>query len=147
MTTDPLALDNKNMPRFESHRSGLPSQRQLRVGELVRHALADVFLRGDAGPDFEGALITIAEVRLSGDLKHAIALVSPLGTADPETVVERLNRNASRLRGKISPALRQMRNMPDLTFRLDTRFEDDSRIDELLKSPEVARDLTRDEDV
>src|SRR5688572_11543290 len=102
--------------------SSQPSQRQLRVGELVRHALADVFLRGDAGPDFEGALITISEVRLSGDLKHATALVSPLGTADPATIIESLNRNAPRLRGKISPALRQMRNMPDLAFRLDTRF-------------------------
>ncbi|HEX9905231.1 MAG TPA: 30S ribosome-binding factor RbfA [Propylenella sp.] len=123
-----------------------PSQRQLRVGELVRHALADVFLRGEAGPDFEGTLITVAEVRLSGDLKHATVLISPLASADPESMIERLNRNAAFLRGRITPALRQMRSMPDLKFRLDTRFEDDSRIDRLLKSPEVARDLRRDGD-
>ena len=134
------------MPRSQTHRSSQPSQRQLRVGELVRHALADIFLRGEAGPDFEGALVTIAEVRLSGDLKHATVLVSPLASADPETLVERLNRNAGFLRGRIAPALRQMKYMPDLRFRLDTRFEDDSRIDELLKSPEVARDLARRED-
>jgi ribosome-binding factor A len=132
------------MPRPETHRSGQPSQRQLRVGELVRHALADVFLRGEAGPDFEGALLTIAEVRLSGDLKHATVLVSPLASAEPESLIVALNRNARSLRGKIAPALRQMKYMPDLKFRLDTRFEDDSRIDRLLKSPEVARDLRGD---
>jgi ribosome-binding factor A len=61
-------------------------------------------------------------------------------------VVGTLNRSASRLRGKITPALRQMRSMPDLKFRLDTRFQDDARIDQLLKSPEVARDLKGGED-
>jgi ribosome-binding factor A len=116
------------------------SQRQLRVGELVRHALAEVLSRG-AGPALEGVLVTVAEVRMSADLKHATALVSPIASREPESVIAVLNRNASLLRGKISPALRQMRSMPDLKFRLDTRFEDDARIDALLRSPEVARDL------
>jgi ribosome-binding factor A len=122
-----------------------PSQRQLRVGELVRHALADVFARGEAGAELEGVLLSIAEVRMSGDLKHATVLVAPLASRDPETVVAALNRSARALRGRIAPALRQMRNMPDLKFRLDTRFEDDSRIDALLRSPQVARDLVKDD--
>jgi ribosome-binding factor A len=134
------------MPRFDNPRSGQPSQRQLRVGELVRHALADVFARGEAGAELDGVLVSIAEVRMSGDLKHATAFVAPLAAGDPEAVVAALNRSAGRLRGKIAPALRQMKYMPDLKFRLDTRFEDDSRIDRLLRSPEVARDLGKDEE-
>ena len=134
------------MSRFQSQRSGQPSQRQLRVGELVRHALAEVLTRGEAGSDLEGALVSIAEVRMSGDLRHATVLVAPLGAPEPDAIVASLNRRAGFLRGRIAPALRQMKYMPDLKFRLDTRFEDDSRIDRLLRSPEVARDLTRDED-
>ncbi len=123
-----------------------PSQRQLRVGELVRHALADVLARGEAGvPELEGVLVSVAEVRMSPDLKHATVLVAPLASRDPETVLAALNRSARFLRGRIAPALRQMRSMPDLRFLLDTRFEDDMRIDELLRSPEVARDLAKDE--
>ena len=133
------------MPRFANSKSG-PSQRQLRVGELVRHSLADVLLRGEAGPELEGVLISIAEVRMSPDMKHATVLVAPLAAQDPEAVVAALNRSARFLRGRIAPALRQMRSIPDLRFRLDTRFEDDRRIDELLRSPEVARDLASDGD-
>src|SRR3712207_5655949 len=114
-----------------------PSHRQLRVGELVRHALADALTRGESGlPELARVLVSIAEVRMSADLKHATVLVAPLAAGEPEAVVGTLNRNAARLRGQIAPALRQMRSMPDLKFRLDTRFEDDSRIDELLRSPE-----------
>ena len=134
------------MSRFQSQRSGQPSQRQLRVGELVRHALAEVLTRGEAGPDLEGVLVSIAEVRMSGDLRHATVLVAPLGAREPDAIVAGLNRSAAFLRGRIAPALRQMKYMPDLKFRLDTRFEDDSRIDRLLRSPEVARDLARDGD-
>jgi ribosome-binding factor A len=135
------------MPHSATHRSSGPSQRQLRVGELVRHALADVFSRGEAGPDLDGVLLSIAEVRMSPDMKHAMVLVSPLANRDANSLMETLNRNARKLRGKITPALRQMRTMPDLKFRLDTRFEDDARIDALLRSPEVARDLgSREED-
>jgi ribosome-binding factor A len=122
------------------------SQRQLRVGELVRHALAEVFSRGEAGVELDGVLVSIAEVRMSADLKHATVLVAPLGGRDAEGIVAALNRNARLLRGKITPALRQLRSMPDLKFRLDTRFEDDARIDALLRSPEVARDLEKHQD-
>ena len=133
------------MPRSSAQKS--PSQRQLRVGELVRHALAEVLMRGESGvPELERVLVSIAEVRMSADLKHATVLVSPLAAGEPEKIVAVLNRSAAYLRGRIAPALRQMRSMPDLKFRLDTRFEDDRRIDELLRSPEVARDLTNSED-
>jgi len=123
-----------------------PSQRQLRVGELVRHALAEIFARGEVGSELDGVLVSIAEVRMSADLKHATALVTPLAVAEPDALIATLNKSARFLRGRITPALRQMRSMPDLKFQLDTRFADDSRIDQLLKSPEVARDLARDED-
>jgi ribosome-binding factor A len=128
------------MPHLETRKSG-PSQRQLRVGELVRHALAEVFARGEAGVEFDGVLLSFAEVRMSADLKHATVLVAPLATKDSTALVAALNKHARALRGKITPALRQLRAMPDLKFLLDTRFEDDARIDRLLKSPEVARDL------
>ncbi|MGH6926663.1 MAG: 30S ribosome-binding factor RbfA [Propylenella sp.] len=118
-----------------------PSQRQLRVGELVRHALAELFSRGDAGTDFDGVLLSVAEVRMSADLRHATVLVAPLAAKDYSAVVDKLNAHARFLRGSIGPALKQMKYMPDLKFRLDTRFEDDARIDALLRSPEVARDL------
>jgi ribosome-binding factor A len=134
------------MSRFQSQRSGQPSQRQLRVGELVRHALAEVLARGEAGSELEGVLVSVAEVRMSGDLRHATVLVAPLGAREPDAIVAALNRSAGFLRGRIAPALRQMKYMPDLKFRLDTRFEDDSRIDRLLRSPQVARDLARDGD-
>ena len=123
------------------------SQRQLRVGELVRHALADVLARGEVrDPDLDGVIVTIAEVRISADLHHATALVAPLGHNDPAKVATALNRNGRFLRGAIAPALRQMRNMPDLKFQLDTRFDDDARIDTLLRSPDVARDVAAESD-
>jgi ribosome-binding factor A len=136
------------MPHTDTHRPKTgPSQRQLRVGELVRHALAEVFSRGEAGPEFDGVLLSFAEVRMSADLKHASVLVAPLASGEPDKIVAVLNRDARTLRGKITPALKQMRSMPDLKFRLDTRFEDDARIDALLRSPEVARDLKHEDDL
>ncbi len=135
------------MSRFKNQSAGDPSQRQLRVGELVRHALADVLARGDVSdPDLDGVIVTIAEVRVSPDLRHATALVAPLSHANPELVATALNRNTRFLRGRIAPALRQMRNIPDLKFLLDTRFDDDSRINTLLRSSRVARDLPDDLD-
>jgi ribosome-binding factor A len=99
-------------------------------------------MRGEfRDPELAGVLVTIAEVRMTADLKHATAFVAPLGKEDPDAVVAALNRSASIIRGRIAPALKQMRSMPDFRFRLDTRFEDDQRIDQLLRSPEVARDL------
>ena len=82
---------------------------------------------------------------MSPDLKIATAFVSPLGAKDVDAVIEALNRNARFIRGRMSPALRQMRSMPEFRFRLDTSYDNFSRIDQILRSPEVARDLDGDE--
>jgi ribosome-binding factor A len=123
-----------------------PSQRMLRVGEQVRHALADVLARGEVRDDvIESTVISISEVRMSPDLKIATAFVSPLGAADHDAVIKALARNAKFIRGRVSGALRQMRSMPEFRFRIDTSYDNMSKIDQLLRSPEVARDLAKDE--
>lgn len=119
------------------------SQRQLRVGELVRHALSEIFMRGDAhDPDLAGRMITIAEVRMSPDLKHATALVMPLGGDDRERVLEALTRCAGHLRHELRRKV-ELKFLPSLKFVLDTRFDDDDRIEELLREPLVAHDIDR----
>ncbi len=124
-----------------------PSQRQLRVGEQVRHALAEMLQRGELQDDvIESAVISVGEVRMSPDLKIATAFVVPLGAKDENAVVEALNRHARFIRGRMSPALRQMKYMPEFRFRLDTSYDNMTRIDALLRSPEVARDLDHDEE-
>ncbi|HET9538385.1 MAG: 30S ribosome-binding factor RbfA [Mesorhizobium sp.] len=123
-----------------------PSQRQLRVGEQVRHALSDMLQRGEIRDDLvERTVISVSEVRMSPDLKIATAFVSPLGAGDEGAVVEALNRNARFIRGRMSPALRQMKYMPEFRFRLDTSYDNMARIDDLLRSPEVARDLDKED--
>ena len=119
-----------------------PSQRQLRVGEQVRHALSEVLQRGAIlDPLIETTVISISEVRMSPDLKVANAYVSPLAAKDSDAVVEALNKHAKFIRGRVSHALKQMRSMPEFRFKLDTSFDNFTKINELLKSPEVARDL------
>ena len=114
--------------------SGAPSQRQLRVGELVRHALADILARGEThDPELDGLVITVPEVRMSPDLKVATALVMPLGGADQPRAVAALERVRGRLKSLVGRRV-QLKFVPDLRFRLDTRFEDDDRVDTLLKS-------------
>lgn len=132
------------MPRFAAPG---PSQRQLRVGEQARHALAGLFQRGEVHDErVEGTVISVSEVRMSPDLKVATAYVSPLGEADGKAIVAALNRNAKFIRGRISPVLRQLKYMPEFRFRLDTSYENFARVDQLLKSPEVARDLDKDDE-
>lgn len=122
-----------------------PSQRQLRVGEQVRHALSEVLQRGEVlDPLIETTVISISEVRMSPDLKIATAFVSPLGVEDDAAVIEALNNHAKFIRGRVSGALRQMKYMPEFRFRLDESFDNFARIDQLLRSPEVARDLDKD---
>ncbi|MDX8468105.1 30S ribosome-binding factor RbfA [Mesorhizobium sp. VK23B] len=119
-----------------------PSQRMLRVGEQVRHALSETLQRGEIiDPVIENAVVSVSEVRMSPDLKIATAFVSPLGAGDTDAVVGALNKHAKFIRGRITGALRQMKYMPEIRFRLDTSFDNFARINELLKSPEVARDL------
>lgn len=117
------------------------SQRQLRVGELVRHALADILARGEVrDPDLDGVTVTVPEVRLSADLKRATAYVMPLGGGAPEKVAAALERCRRFLRGAVARRV-NLKFAPELHFRVDNSFEAGSRIDELLKSPAVRRDL------
>ncbi|TIQ35183.1 MAG: 30S ribosome-binding factor RbfA [Mesorhizobium sp.] len=119
-----------------------PSQRMLRVGEQVRHALSETLQRGEIiDPVIENTVVSVSEVRMSPDLKIATAFVSPLGVGDADSVVGALNKHTKFIRGRITGALRQMKYMPEIRFRLDTSFDNFARINELLKSPEVARDL------
>ena len=119
----------------------------LRVGEQVRAAITQVLQRGEVrDPLLEKTVISISEVRMSPDLKIATAYVTPLGVADHAATIEALNRNAKYIRGRLTPHLRQMKYMPDVRFRDDTSFDNYSRIDALLRSPEVVRDLNVHDD-
>ncbi|MGL4241147.1 MAG: 30S ribosome-binding factor RbfA [Beijerinckiaceae bacterium] len=118
-----------------------PTQRQLRVGELIRHELAAILARGRVNdPDLEGAIVTIPEVRLSPDLKIATVYVMPLGGKNGQKIVKALARNARYIKGELSKAMREMRSIPDLRFRFDEMFDEAARIDRLLHDPRVTRD-------
>ena len=140
------------MSRFSSPGAGSgPSQRQLRVGEQVRHALTDVLQRGEVRDDvIENVLVSVSEVRMSPDLKIATVFVSLIGEAQgsqgEQAVIKALAKNAKFIRGRVSGALRQLKYMPEFRFRPDTSYDNMARIDELLRSPEVARDLDQDAD-
>ncbi|OCO98708.1 MULTISPECIES: 30S ribosome-binding factor RbfA [unclassified Ensifer] len=122
--------------------SSAPSQRMLRVGEQVRAAITQVLQRGEVrDPVIEKTVIAISEVRMSPDLKIATAYVTPLGVPNHAEVIDALNRNAKYIRGRLGPQLRQMKYMPDVRFRDDTSFDNYKKIDALLRSPEVSRDL------
>jgi len=124
-----------------------PSQRMLRVGEQVRAAITQVLQRGEVRDDvIEKTVISISEVRMSPDLKIATAFVTPLGVSDHDKVIAALNRNAKYIRGRLGNQLRQMKYMPEVRFRDDTSFDNYKKIDELLRSPEVSRDLDDDAD-
>ena len=123
----------------------LPSQRQLRVGELVRHALSEILTQGKfRDPALDGRAITVPEVRMSPDLRNATAFVMPLGGGDEDAVVQALMRNRKYIRGQLARKMTQ-KFTPDLTFSKDRTFETFGRIDELLRTPVVARDLQSDE--
>ncbi|TDH38022.1 30S ribosome-binding factor RbfA [Pseudohoeflea suaedae] len=124
-----------------------PSQRMLRVGEQVRAAITQVLQRGEVrDPEIENTVISVSEVRMSPDLKIATAYVTPLGQRDHQALVAALNRNAKFIRGRIGRQLNQMKSIPSVRFRDDTSFDNYRKIDELLRSPEVARDLDEDDD-
>ena len=137
------------MVRKKSHRdSGTPggSQRQLRVGELVRHAIADLLMRGEVhDPVIEGHLITIPEVRMSPDLRLATVYIMPLAGRDTDDVIAAFERNKKFLRGEIAHQI-NLKFAPDLRFRADDRFEEAERIERLLRSPAVKRDLEKDDE-
>ncbi|MFL5043694.1 MAG: 30S ribosome-binding factor RbfA [Xanthobacteraceae bacterium] len=120
------------------------SQRQLRVGETVRHAVADILSQGSVhDPDLEGHIITVPEVRMSPDLKIATIYVMPLGGRDTEIVIAGLERNKKFLRGEIARRV-NLKFSPDIRFRVDERFDEAERIEKLLRTPAVQRDLAPD---
>ena len=130
----------------ESSRPTGPSQRMLRVGELVRHALAGLFARGEIEDEALGtAVITVPEVRMSPDLKIATAYVMPLGGERAAEVVEALNRHRRFIRGRVAPEL-DLKFAPEIRFMVDTTFDEFGRIDALLRSERVQRDLHGDDD-
>lgn len=119
-----------------------PSQRQLRVGEQVRHAVAQVLSRGEINDDvLTNTVVSITEVRMSNDLRIATCFISIVGSTDVQTVIKALANHVKFLRGRVAPQLRQMKYMPEFRFRPDTSFDNFAKIDALLRSPEVARDL------
>jgi ribosome-binding factor A len=135
---------NKNHRDRESQAG--PSQRALRVGELIRHALSDMLTRGDVhDPVLEGHLVTVPEVRMSPDLRMATIYVMPLGGRDIKDVIEALDRNKRYLRGEIAHRV-NLKFAPEIRFRVDERFDEAERIEKLLRTPEVQRDLKRDEE-
>jgi ribosome-binding factor A len=118
-----------------------PSQRQLKVGELVRHALAEVFSRGEIMDEvLSRHSLTVPEVCMTPDLKLATVYVMPLGGGEAGEVVDHLEKHKRYLRGELARRV-SLKFMPELKFKLDTSFQRSARIDELLASPEVARDL------
>ena len=122
-----------------------PSQRALRAGEVVRHALAEILSRGEVhDPVLEGHLITVPEVRMSPDLRLASIYVMPLGGKDAPDVLAALERHKKYLRGEIAKRV-NLKFAPDIRFLLDERFDEAERIERLLRTPAVARDLQQDD--
>jgi ribosome-binding factor A len=117
------------------------SQRQLRVGEEVRHVLSKILREGECrDPALENASITVTEVKMSADLRSAIAFVMPLGGANVAEIVDGLKRSAVFLKGLVAREV-SLRSTPNLVFRVDSSFDQADRISALLAQPEVARDL------
>lgn len=123
-----------------------PSQRQLRSGELTRHALVDILREHEINDDaLRGVSITLTQVRMSPDLRQALCFVEPLGGVHAPEVVKALNTNAKFLRGRLGRSI-EMKFTPALKFVHDETFDDASRMNALFNNPKVAQDLRTDED-
>ena len=123
-----------------------PTQRQLRAGELVRHVLVDIFREEEiADPVMAGVSVTVTEVRISPDMRHAIVFVEPLGGGHAGEVVSALNKHARFLRGRLGHAI-ALKFTPDLKFVHDESFDEAERIGRLFDDPRVRADLQRDDD-
>jgi ribosome-binding factor A len=134
------------MSRRDRRKAEGPSQRQLRVGEELRHALAHILERGELhDPALQDVTVTVTEVRVSPDLKNATAFVMPLGGSHAPEIIAALKRSAPYIRGAVARAV-QLRHAPQIGFTLDTSFDHATRIDALLHRPDVARDLDHDKD-
>lgn len=126
--------------------STTPSQRQLRAGELIRHALAEILARGEVhDPVIENHVITVPEVRMTPDLRLATIYVMPLAGRDADEVVAAFERNKRFLRGELAHRV-SMKFAPEIRFRIDERFEEAERIAKLLRTPDVQRDLDKDDE-
>ena len=129
------------MARHRDREQQGPGQRQLRVGELVRHALSEMLIRADVhDPVLAAHTVTVPEVRMSPDLRLATIYVMPLGGRDQAEIMAALERHKKYLRGEISRRI-NLKFAPDIRFMIDERFDEAARIERLLRSPEVARDL------
>jgi ribosome-binding factor A len=128
--------------RDKGQREGrAPSQRQLKVGETIRHALAEIFARGEIVDEVLNQFsLTVSEVRMTPDLKLATVFVLPLGGEGAEDAVKHLDQHKRFLRGELAIRV-SLKFMPEIRFKIDTSFASSKRIDELLASPKVARDL------
>jgi ribosome-binding factor A len=121
-----------------------PSQRQLRVGELIRRTLADVLVRGDlAEPELDGVSVTVSEVRTSPDLRHATAYVLPLGGENAGGVAKALNRHRAELRRLVTREM-TLKHSPELSFVVDETFDQMERTRELLAREAVRRDIEKE---
>lgn len=128
------------------HSSGEPTQRMLRVAELVRHAVSEVLSRGDiADPVLDTHVVTAVRAKMSPDLKLATVFVMPLGGEDSAPVLAALDKHRAYLRGEVAKKV-NLKFAPDLRFRIDDSFENAQKIDALLNSEKVRRDLERDQD-
>jgi ribosome-binding factor A len=122
------------------------SQRQLRVGELVRHAMAELLTRGDVhDPVIEAHLITVPEVRMTADLRLATIYIMPLAGKDSDTVLAAFERHKKFLRAEVAHRV-NLKFAPDIRFRIDERFAEAERIDRLLRSPAVKRNTEHGDD-
>ena len=134
------------MSRRHSEPAKGPSQRALRAGELVRHALVEILARGDVhDPVIEAHRITVPLVRMSPDLRLATVYVMPLGGEHEKDVLAALDRNKRYLRSEIAQRV-NLKFAPDIRFRIDEGFDEADRIERLLRSPQVRRDLDKDPD-
>ncbi|MGD9741142.1 MAG: 30S ribosome-binding factor RbfA [Dongiaceae bacterium] len=133
------------MPRRKPARRGQgPSQRQLRIGEELRHVLMEILARGELrDPVLAGAQITVTEVRISPDLKNATAFVVPFAGGDAAALAKALGHAAPFLRRQLADQMR-LQFVPQLRFEPDRSFDQAERIDRLLRDPQVARDLAAD---
>lgn len=122
-------------------KGGEPSQRMLRVGELVRHAMSELLTRGELNdPVLDTHVVTVPRVKMSPDLKLATVYVMPLGGQDGEAVLSALDRHRKFLRGEVARKI-NLKFAPDVRFRIDDSFDNAAHIDQLLNSPQVRRDL------
>lgn len=128
---------------MSSRSSRQPSQRQLRVGELLRHALSEMLTRGEIRePVLEKTVVTVLEVTISPDLKQAKAFVMPLGGLKQDEVLEALRRSKKFIRGQVSRTV-NLKYAPEISFHIDTSFENSAKIDRLLHEVGVSRDLPK----